>query len=337
MNPTQYLPMRAKTILNAVNAPSMPFDWSINPYRGCQHGCSFCYARTTHAYLGEAADDTFQHRIFYKDDAPAILRAQLQRMRTRGKLPSHVAIGTATDPYQQLEAKTKLTRGCLETLAEFGVGVSITTRSPLVLRDLDLLRTLPGASVNISIHTLDTRIWRTFEPSTPSPARRLECARTLTEAGIRVHAFAAPILPMLTDGESDTGALVQALANAGVRHMMSSFLRLSTPEVKSWFFSVLRTVYPEFAEAYGKLYWHSARLPDSYRRPVYARIAAQMKLHGLSEIGAMEVPKGDVAYALGSAPAAAQVVSTDGREIAHSPFPGPDSASPCQPVQLALF
>ncbi|MDG0792784.1 radical SAM protein [Cohnella ginsengisoli] len=336
MNPTQYLPMRAKTILNAVSAPSMPFDWSINPYRGCQHGCSFCYARSTHAYLGEAADDAFQHRIFYKDDAPAILRAQLQRMRARGKLPSHVAIGTATDPYQQLEAKARLTRGCLETLAEFDVGVSITTRSPLVLRDLDLLRALPGASVNISIHTLDTRIWRTFEPSTPSPARRLECARTLTEAGIRVHAFGAPILPLLTDGESDTEALVEALANAGVRHMMSSFLRLSTPEVKSWFFSVLRAAYPELAEAYGKLYWHSARLPDSYRRPVYARIAAQMKRYGLSEIGAMEVPKGDAAYALGSAPASAHAASPTS-PAADSPFPSDAGASPCQPVQLALF
>ncbi|CAI6069399.1 SPL family radical SAM protein [Cohnella sp. JJ-181] len=332
MNPTQYLPMRAKTILNAVSAPNMPFDWSINPYRGCQHGCSFCYARSTHAYLGEAADDTFQHRIFYKDDAPSILRAQLQRMRARGKLPNHVAIGTATDPYQQLEAKARLTRGCLETLAEFGVGVSITTRSPLVLRDLDLLRSLPGVSVNISIHTLDKGIWRTFEPSTPSPRRRLECARTLTDAGIRVHAFAVPILPHLTDGEADTEALVDALADAGVRHMMSSFMRLSTPEVKGWFFSVLRASYPELAEVYGKLYWHSAHLPASYRKPVYARIAAQMKRRGMSEIGAMLVPRGDAALTLGSAPAVSPDLSAGTPASEAAP-----AASSCQPVQLALF
>lgn len=343
MNPTQYLPMRAKTILNAVNAPSMPFDWSINPYRGCQHGCSFCYARSTHAFLGEAADDTFQHRIFYKDDAPSILRGQLQRMRARGKLPSHVAIGTATDPYQQVEAKAKLTRGCLETLAEFGVGVSITTRSPLVLRDLDLLRAMPGASVNISLHTLDTRIWRTFEPSTPSPARRLECARTLTDAGVRVHAFMAPILPLLTDGEAETEALVQAIADAGVRHMMSSFMRLSTPEVKSWFFSVLRASYPELAETYGKLYWHSPRLPDSYRRPVYARIAAQMKQHGLSEIGMEQVPNGDAAYAPASAPGGS-FAGASLRPTGGYPAPAinlnsfaPEQTTPCQPVQLSLF
>lgn len=338
MNPTQYLPMQSKSILNAVTAPSMPFDWSINPYRGCQHGCSFCYARSTHAFLGEAADDTFQHRIFYKDDAPAILRRQLARLHARGKLPSHVAIGTATDPYQQLEAKAKLTRGCLETLAEYGVGVSITTRSPLVLRDLDLLRGLPGASVNISMHTLDTAIWRIFEPSTPSPRRRLECAHTLTDAGIRVHAFVAPILPHLTDGEADTDALIGAIADAGVRSMMSSFMRLSTPEVKSWFFSVLRASYPELAETYGRLYWHSARLPDSYRRPVYARIAAQMKRYGLTEIGATEVPKGDAAYAT-------MLPATSPYARADAPAPADRSSygdqlsegSPCQPVQLALF
>lgn len=324
MNPTHYLPMRAKTILNAVSAPSMPFDWSINPYRGCQHGCSFCYARSTHAYLGEAADDTFQHRIFYKDDAPAILRGQLARMRARGKLPAHVAIGTATDPYQQLESRTRLTRGCLEALTEYGVGVSITTRSPLVLRDLDLLRELPGASVNLSIHTLDVGIWRTFEPATPSPARRLDCARTLTEAGIAVHAFVAPILPQLTDGEDHTEALIEAIADAGVRSMMASFLRLSTPEVKLWFFSVLRSSYPELAETYGQLYWHSARLPDSYRKPVYAVIAGQMKRHGLSEIGAAQVPKGDAAGTLAGAPFAPAA------EHIHA-------ALPCQPVQLALF
>ncbi|MBB6674552.1 SPL family radical SAM protein [Cohnella nanjingensis] len=320
MNPTQYEPMAAKTMLNAVNAPSMPFDWSLNPYRGCQHGCSFCYARSTHAFLGEAADDTFQRRIFWKEDAPAILREQLRRMQARRKLPGHVAIGTATDPYQQLEGKTRLTRGCLEVLADFGVGASITTRSPLVLRDLDLLRRMPGASVNMSIHTLDTGIWRTFEPATPSPARRLDCMSKLREAGIRVHAFVAPVLPYLTDGEQETDALIAALREAGVREMMASFLRLSTPEVKSWFFATLRASHPELVAAYGRLYWHSARLPDAVRRPVYARIDEQMKRHGLRHIGKSDVPKGDSARTM-------QPGGTSG---------APETAS-CHPVQLTLF
>ncbi|MCC3374710.1 radical SAM protein [Cohnella sp. REN36] len=320
MNPTQYDPMPAKTILNAVNAPSMPFDWSINPYRGCQHGCSFCYARSTHAFLGEAADDTFQRRIFWKEDAPAILREQLRRMKARRKLPAHVAIGTATDPYQQLENRTRLTRGCLEALAEFGVGASITTRSPLVLRDLDLLRQMRGVSVNMSIHTLDRTIWRTFEPATPSPRRRLDCMRQLREAGIAVHAFVAPILPHLTDGEAETDALLAALQAAGVREMMASFLRLSTPEVKSWFFATLRASYPDLVETYGRLYWHSARLPEAVRRPVYARIEAQMKRYGLAPIGQAEVPRGDAAGDRRGAP----------------PMREPETAA-CQPVQLTLF
>src|SRR5690606_5973923 len=142
-------PIAAKTVLNPVRAPSMPFRWSVNPYRGCRHGCSFCYARSTHLYLDQPADDTFQRHIFWKAGAPDILRGQLERLAKLGKLPDHVAVGTATDPYQPLEAEARLTRGCLEVLAEFGVPFSVTTRSPLVLRDLDILRAAPAKAVNI--------------------------------------------------------------------------------------------------------------------------------------------------------------------------------------------
>lgn len=272
-------PMAAKSILNPVKAPSMPFDWSINPYRGCQHGCAFCYARSTHAFLGEAADDTFQHHIFWKDDAAAVLRAQLRRMAKR--LPAYVAIGTATDPYQQLEGRMKLTRACLEVLAEFGVAASITTRSPLVLRDLDLLRRMPGSSVNVSIHSLDMDVWRTFEPSSPSPKLRVDCAARLIDAGVPAIVFMAPILPYLTDAPAQTEQLIAACAQAGVRELMPSFLRLSTPEVKSWFFSVLRQSHPELTDRYGRLFWRSSKLPDHYRQPVYRRIAEQMARYGL--------------------------------------------------------
>ncbi|GIO13011.1 radical SAM protein [Cohnella xylanilytica] len=282
MRQTVYEPMAAKTVLNAVKAPSMPFDWSINPYRGCQHGCSFCYARSTHAYLGESADDAFQRHIFWKEDASAVLRAQLKRMARSGRLPSYVAIGTATDPYQQLEGKMKLTRGCLEALAEFGVAASITTRSPLVLRDLDLLSRMPGSSVNLSIHSLDADIWRTFEPASPSPRLRLDCARRLLEAGVPATVFMAPILPYLTDTPELTEELISECAQAGVRELMPSYLRLETPEVKSWFFSVLAKSHPHLTERYGRLFWRSSRLPDSYTRPAKARIAEQMARHGLA-------------------------------------------------------
>jgi DNA repair photolyase len=280
MNPIRYEPIRPKTVLNPVKAPSMPFDWSINPYRGCQHGCSFCYARSTHAFIGETADDAFQKHIFWKQDAPSVLRAQMKRMA--GRLPSHVAIGTATDPYQQLEGKSRLTRSCLEVLAEFGVPASITTRSPLVLRDLDLLLRMPGSSVNISIHTLDPDVWRTFEPSTPAPRLRLDTVRRLNEAGIRAGVFMAPILPYISDDSESVEALLSGCAKAKAAFVMPSFLRLSTPEVKSWFFQALRENYPSLTEAYGSLYWRSGYVPDSYKRPLHERIRKQLAANGLS-------------------------------------------------------
>ncbi|MBB6730042.1 SPL family radical SAM protein [Cohnella zeiphila] len=327
----QYEPMSAKSILNPVKAPSMPFDWSINPYRGCQHGCSFCYARSTHAYLGEETDDTFQRHIFWKEDAPSILRAQLAKMGKR--VPREVAIGTATDPYQQLEGRSKLTRGCLEVLAEFGVAASVTTRSPLILRDLDLLTKMPGSSVNVSIHSLDPFVWRTFEPSSPSPKLRLDCGRRLREAGVRVRIFMAPILPYLTDTPEKTEELIAACAKAGLREVMPSFLRLSTPDVKLWFFNVLRTFDPKLAERYGRLYWRSKRLPDDYTRPIKERIQAQMIRYGLRQAESY------AASSSASSEPASRRRAADGESAQSQQFrrPADPPADPCAPVQLTLF
>lgn len=280
MNEIQYEPLKPKMVLNPVRSPSMPFDWSINPYRGCQHGCSFCYARSSHAYVGETADDAFRKHIYWKEDAPEILRDQLKRMS--GRLPRHVTIGTATDPYQQLEGKAKLTRGCLEVLNEFGIPVSVTTRSPLVLRDLDLLQRNPASFVNFSIHTMDSHIWRTFEPSTPSPQQRIEAVRKLNEAGVSAGVFLAPILPFLTDDAALTESVIAECRKANASFVMFSVLRLSTPEVKSWFFGVLEQHYPDLTEAYGRLYWRSSSTPESYRKPLKAQIVKQLDAHGLS-------------------------------------------------------
>jgi DNA repair photolyase len=280
----QYKPMPAKTILNPVKAPSMPFDWSINPYRGCQHGCSFCYARSTHSYLGEEADDTFQSLIFLKSDAPAILRAQIEkRLRSKKIQPAWgpVAIGTATDPYQQIESKAKLTRGCLEVLAEYDIPVTVTTRSPLILRDLDVLRRLPSVSVNMSLSTLSNTIWRQFEPSTPSPALRLHTVEQLNAAGIRTGVFMAPILPYITDGETDIDQLVSAVSEANGQFLMPSYLRLSTAAVKVWFFQTLTRHYPELTEKYAQLYQSSGYAPAAYRDPTMRRIEAVLRHHGL--------------------------------------------------------
>jgi DNA repair photolyase len=283
----RYDHIQTKNTMNRVTAPSMPFEWSINPYRGCQHGCSFCYARATHSFLGMATDDTFQNHILLKSNAPEALEAQLRKMtgsRSSRRNVGKVAIGTATDPYQPVEAKAELTRKCLEILAEYQIPVSITTRSPLVLRDIELLRRLPVSSVNISINTLDTSVWKQMEPSTPSPAKRFETVLHLVEEGIPAGIFLAPILPYLTDSTEDLRDIIASAAKHKTQFVMSSFLRLSTSEVKVWFFNTLRQYYPELVEKYAELYQHSAYVPQSYREPVSQQIRALLVEHGLTDI-----------------------------------------------------
>ncbi|MDF2718133.1 MAG: radical protein [Paenibacillus sp.] len=282
----RYEPMTVKTLLNPVKAPSMPFEWSINPYRGCQHGCAFCYARATHSFLGVEADDTFQNRIFLKHNAHEALRQQLDKMsRSRKGLNGigRIAIGTATDPYQQAEAAEKLTRQCLEVLAEYSVPVSITTRSPLVLRDMDLLRRLPGVSVNMSIGTMRSDVWRNFEPTTPSPGKRLETVMRLRDEGIDANVFIAPILPYLSDSADDLRDLIEAIADCRPRCVMSSFLRLSTREVKVWFFRTLQSKYPHLTEIYAGLYRGTAYAPENYRAPVKQTIRRLLEQYGLRD------------------------------------------------------
>jgi DNA repair photolyase len=319
-------PIAAKAVLNPVRSPSMPFRWSINPYRGCQHGCSFCYARSTHLFLDQPADDTFQRHIFWKAGAPDILRNQLVRLARLGKLPDHVAIGTATDPYQPLEAEAKLTRGCLEVLAEFGVPFSVTTRSPLILRDLDILRAAPARSVNISLHTLDTEIWRRFEPASPAPRRRLEAAGRLAEAGVPVNIFVAPVLPYITDSAEAASELAEAFQARGVRGVMVDVLELATPEVKLWFFSVLRRHYPELAPLYGRLYHRSSRPPESCRAAIRRRLEAEFIRRGLMKSNGSPQPR----------PGGATIrqIAAGGADAANIPAA---SATVCAPLQLTLF
>ncbi|MCC2683296.1 MAG: radical protein [Paenibacillaceae bacterium] len=283
----QYEEIRAKTILNKVNAPSMPFEWSINPYRGCQHGCSFCYARATHTFLGMDADDTFQNHILMKKNAAEALEEQLSRMaRSRGGLSrvGQVAIGTATDPYQPAEAKEGITRQCLEVLAKYRVPTSITTRSPLILRDLDVLVRMPILSVNFSANTLNYRVWRNMEPSTPAPLKRLEAVRELTDAGIPAGIFMAPILPWLTDSAADLQALFEAAADHRAQFVMSSYLRFNRSEVKLWFFGVLRQSYPELVEKYAELYEHSVGVPTGYKEPAMALIRSLLRRYRLDDM-----------------------------------------------------
>jgi DNA repair photolyase len=256
-----YEEVTAKQTMNRVKAASMPFDWSINPYRGCAHGCSFCYARSTHTYLGMNADDSFQNHIFLKTNAAEALEAQLAKLvkkhrgdwREAARQVGLVAIGTATDPYQPVEAKAQLTRECLKVLAKYRIPTTITTRSPLILRDLDLLLDMHVTSINISVNTLDYEIYRRMEPASPFPLKRLETVQKLVEHGLPAGIFLAPVLPYLTDSDKQLEELVSAASQHRAEYLVPSVLRLA-PEVKAWYFQTLRQHYPQLLPAYLKLY-----------------------------------------------------------------------------------
>jgi DNA repair photolyase len=283
-----YEEVTTKQTMNRVKAPRMPFDWSINPYRGCSHGCSFCYARSTHSFLGMKADDSFQNHILVKSNAAEALEAQLSHLAKRfqgdlrqvSQYVGLVALGTATDPYQPVEAKTMITRECLKVLRKYRIRTSITTRSPLILRDLDLLQGMRITSINISVNTLDSEICRSVEPATPMPMKRLKTVQELVENGLPAGIFLAPILPFLTDSMSDLEQLIAAAKQHKARFVMPSVLRL-TPEVKQWYFSTLQQTYPQLLPAYRKLY--PGAYPGShYVHPLMQRIGALMAQYGLS-------------------------------------------------------
>lgn len=281
--PPRFVPLEAKQMLNRVASKHMPFNWSLNPYRGCTHGCSFCYARSTHQFMGLAADDSFRSQIFVKQDAAEVLRRQLDRRlkHHRGDLQSlideigWIAIGTATDPYQSVEAKLRVTRGCLEVLREYHIPVSITTRSPLILRDLDILRDMNLHSINISIHTLDKAVWRAFEPATPSPMSRLRLVSALRDDGLSATVFVAPILPFITEASEHLEEVLRQAQEHGAQSVMLSVLRLA-PEIKPWFMAAIRRDFPELVARYTQLY-QTAYAPRQYVDMVMRR--AQPHLH----------------------------------------------------------
>ncbi len=214
----EFLHVAAKRILNQVPAQSqMPFRWTINVYRGCSHACTYCFARPTHDYLGLGIGEDFDRKIVVKINAVEKLRAELADPAWTGE---GVAMGTNTDPYQRCEGKYKLTRGVVEALADHGNPFSILTKSPLVLRDIDLIERAArhaDVSVSFSIGTLDERVWRISEPGSPHPRRRIEAMRTLAARGIRTGALIAPILPGLSDRRDQLKEVIEAITGTGGR------------------------------------------------------------------------------------------------------------------------
>ena len=215
---------RPRSVITRNTSTDIPFDRSLNPYRGCEHGCTYCFARPTHAYLGLSPGLDFESKLVARPKAAEVLEKELRR---KAYQPSLLAIGTNTDPYQPIERRYRVMRSVLEVLQRFNHPVAITTKGTLVERDIDILSDMAAkglAQVGVSLTTMDVGLSRAMEPRCPLPKRRLEIIRKLTEAGIPVRAMLAPVVPGLTDHEVE--ALIEAAADAGATGMAWIMLRL---------------------------------------------------------------------------------------------------------------
>ena len=231
-----------RKIIARNDSPDISFDRSINPYRGCEHGCVYCFARPTHAYLGLSPGLDFESKLFVKPNAPELLERELS---APGYVPRIMAIGTNTDPYQPIERRYKIMRGILEVLERAGHPVGIVTKSTLVLRDLDILARMARRNlvkVAVSVTSLDAKLSRTMEPRAPTPPRRLETLRQLVSDGIPTSAMVAPVIPALNDDEIER--ILEAVAAAGVRNAGYVLLRLPL-EVRDLFREWLVENYPD--------------------------------------------------------------------------------------------
>ena len=221
---TQYFRDGSKTIISRNNSPDVGFETSVNPYRGCEHGCIYCYARPTHEYLGFSAGLDFESKIMVKMDAPELLKVELESPRWK---PQVLVMSGVTDPYQPIERKLRITRGCLDVLARFRNPVAIITKNRLVSRDIDFLRELAtynAAAVNISVTSLDAKLQRVLEPRTSPPSARIETIQQLRSAGIPTGVMVAPIIPGLTDHE--VPKILKACAKAGAQFAGYTIIRL---------------------------------------------------------------------------------------------------------------
>ncbi len=235
----------ARRIITTNDSPDISFDRSINPYRGCEHGCSYCFARPTHAYMGLSPGLDFETRLFVKPNAPELLEKELAKP---GYEPKVIAIGTNTDPYQPIEKKYRVMRGILEVLSRANHPVGIVTKSALVTRDIDILSSMAErglAKVALSVTTLDRKLARAMEPRAATPPKRLEALKQLADAGIPTTVMVAPIIPALTDSELER--ILEAAATVGVRSAGYVTLRLPL-EVRDIFKEFLEREYPDRAE-----------------------------------------------------------------------------------------
>jgi DNA repair photolyase len=273
--------VQAKSIINRVpDASRVPFRWTINPYRGCSHACFYCFARNTHTYLDLDSGQDFNSQIVVKVNAEQLLRKELSAKAWKGE---HIAMGTNVDCYQRAEGRYKLMRGILGALRDFANPYSILTKGSLILRDADLLQqsaevTDVGAAVSVGF--VDRDLWRSLEPGTPSPQKRLDVCRALNEAAIPCRVLLAPIIPYLSDSPSQLEATVRSIAETGAVHVVPIVLHLR-PGAREWFMAWLAEHHPDLVERYGRLYARGAYAPKAYQDDITGRVHELARRHGI--------------------------------------------------------
>jgi len=284
----EYFVLPVKSILNRCDSQRVPFEWTINPYRGCEFACKYCYARYTHEYM-ELDGGEFEKKIYVKKDAGPLLAWDVAHKysyasdASGGTRAEHIAIGTATDPYQPAEREYGVTRACLEELAKReGLSVSIITKSDQIVRDIDVLRRIAARSdlaIDITITTLRTRLARMLEPRAPRPDLRLVAVKQLSEAGLAVGVSASPLIPGITDREGDLEAVAAAGKEAGAQWFFSGVLFLMPSSAKQ-FLPFVRQKFPRLAKQYERWYAKNGYAPEEYRRKASERVARIREKYG---------------------------------------------------------
>lgn len=276
----QYLTIPVRSLLNRCTAPRMPFTWTINPYRGCEFACKYCYARYTHEFMELRDSLDFERKIFAKQQAAWLLRRDLKRVREG----EEIAIGTATDPYQPAERKFRITQAIMEELAMHrGLTLGVVTKSTLVLRDVKQLRAIAAQNklfINLTITTLDIRLARILEPRAPRPDLRLDAVRRLNQAGVAAGVICAPVVPGITDSEKQLEELVAAVAEAGAQYIFANPLFLK-PCSAAVFMPFIEKEFPELADQYRRRYNGNAFLDAGYHKRISQTMSRLRKKYGI--------------------------------------------------------
>src|SRR5215472_7485660 len=323
-----FFEVHARSIVNRVpEASRMPFRWTINPYRGCQHACRYCFARKSHSYLELDTGADFDTKVVVKVNAPELVRKKMASPTWPGE---HIAMGTNVDCYQRAEGRYRLMPGIIGALKDAANPFSILTKGTLILRDIDLLAEaaeVTDVGLNVSVGFTDRELSRLAEPGTPVPERRLEACAALNERGLRCGVLMGPVLPFLSDSPAQLDRTVREIAATGATHVSPIVLHLR-PGAREWFLRWLQQAHPELMDAYAELYGRRAYAPATYQRAIADQVAELARKHGVGR----------------ASPAAARRVQRQGpgpatREGKQSDQPDPcrEAAAADAPIQLSLL